>query len=144
MTAIELYNDEFFSLANKQKLQPREQNGFLDFTQCLTPDTINSENIDQKMRLYISNRTQNETKLNIKSSRSHAIFKIQTGDIIIGVVDLAGSERTNRVLASFDETSNINKSLLCLGRCIKALNEQPEGQSTNIPYRESKLTKMLI
>ena len=78
--------------------------------------------MDQKMKLYISNRTQNETKLNAKSSRSHAIFKIQTGDIIIGVVDLAGSERTNRLFASIDETSNINKSLLSLGRCIKALN----------------------
>ena len=82
--------------------------------------------------------------MNAKSSRSHAIFKIQAGDVVIGVVDLAGSERTNRDFITIDETSNINKSLLCLGRCIKALNEQPEGQNYNIPYRESKLTKMLI
>ena len=60
--------------------------------------------------------------MNSKSSRSHAIFKIEAGEVTIGVVDLAGSERTNRVFASVDETSNINKSLLCLGRCIKALN----------------------
>lgn len=31
LSAIELYNDEFFSLVNKEKLVPREQNGFLDF-----------------------------------------------------------------------------------------------------------------
>lgn len=64
-------------------------------------------------------------------------------DVIIGVVDLAGSERTNRVFASIDETSNINKSLLCLGRCIKALNENPDS-NLPIPYRDSKLTRVLI
>lgn len=78
--------------------------------------------MDQKIKHYINNRTQNDTKLNAKSSRSHAIFRIQTGDVVIGVVDLAGSERTKNVFASIDETSNINKSLLCLGKCIKALN----------------------
>lgn len=47
------------------------------------------------------------------------------------------------MFASIDETSNINKSLLCLGRCIKALNENPDTHLP-IPYRESKLTKVLI
>jgi len=90
--------------------------------------------MDQKFRQYVANRTQNETKLNNKSSRSHAIFRIKAGGVTIGVVDLAGSERTNRVFASLDETSNINKSLLCLGRCIKALTENPDSQQP-IPYR---------
>jgi len=40
--------------------------------------------------------------MNSKSSRSHAIFRIKSGNLIIGVVDLAGSERTNRVFASID------------------------------------------
>ena len=98
--------------------------------------------MEQKLRLYLSNRTQNETKLNAKSSRSHAIFRIQAGNTVIGVVDLAGSERSNRVGTSVDESSNINKSLLCLGKCIKALGESSD--SLPIPYRESKLTKVLI
>lgn len=47
--------------------------------------------MDEKFKQYVLNRTQNDTKLNSKSSRSHAIFRIQVGDVIIGVVDLAGS-----------------------------------------------------
>jgi hypothetical protein len=47
--------------------------------------------MEQKFKQYISNRTQNETKMNSKSSRSHAIFRIKAGNVIIGVVDLAGS-----------------------------------------------------
>ena len=78
--------------------------------------------MDQKFEQYLVNRTQNDTSVNKKSSRSHAIFRIQANGVAIGVVDLAGSERTNRVYADIDETLNINKSLLCLGRCIKALN----------------------
>jgi hypothetical protein len=68
---------------------------------------------------------------------------VTAGNVVIGVVDLAGSERTNRVFATIDETANINKSLLCLNRCIKALNENPDAQQP-IPYRESKLTRVLI
>lgn len=144
VSAIELYNDDFFSLVSKEKIQPREHNGFLDFSQCSVSESVGVGNLADKMKQFINNRTQNETKMNAKSSRSHAIFKIQSGGVTIGVVDLAGSERSNKVFASIDETSNINKSLLCLGRCIKALNEQPDGQNPNIPYRESKLTKVLI
>lgn len=47
--------------------------------------------MEQKFKQYINNRTQNETKMNSKSSRSHAIFRIKAGNVIIGVVDLAGS-----------------------------------------------------
>lgn len=90
--------------------------------------------MDQKFKQYINNRTQNDTKLNSKSSRSHAIFRIKSEKLTIGVIDLAGSERTNNIQASIDETSNINKSLLCLGRCIKALNEGSELNNL-IPYR---------
>jgi hypothetical protein len=47
--------------------------------------------MSQIFSLYFSNRTQNYTKNNNKSSRSHAIFKIKINNTIIGVVDLAGS-----------------------------------------------------
>jgi hypothetical protein len=47
--------------------------------------------MEAKFKQYIANRTQNETKLNNKSSRSHAIFRIKAGGAVIGVVDLAGS-----------------------------------------------------
>lgn len=44
-----------------------------------------------KFKQYLNNRTQNDNKLNSKSSRSHAIFRIRLGNVNIGVVDLAGS-----------------------------------------------------
>ena len=87
------------------------------------------------MSQFISNRTQFATKLNAKSSRSHAIFRIVAGGVVIGIVDLAGSERSKKIFVDKDETANINKSLLCLGRCIKALNEQTDKSSNTIPYR---------
>jgi hypothetical protein len=59
--------------------------------------------------------------MNQKSSRSHAIFKVQCDEMTIGIVDLAGSERINKVSSNVEETTSINKSLLALGRCIQAL-----------------------
>jgi hypothetical protein len=58
--------------------------------------------MEQKIKQFIQNRTQNDTKLNSKSSRSHAIFRIKAGNVNIGVVDLAGSERTNKVFSCVD------------------------------------------
>jgi len=78
-------------LTNKEKLHPRELGGFLDFNECAVMEKINCENMEQKFKQFINNRTQNETKLNSKSSRSHAIFRIKAGNVAIGVVDLAGS-----------------------------------------------------
>jgi hypothetical protein len=42
LTAIELYNDEFFSLINKEKLIPKEMSGFLDFDDCAIMEPIDS------------------------------------------------------------------------------------------------------
>jgi kinesin family protein 12 len=64
-------------------------------------------------------------------------------------VDLAGSEKvkiTQSKGKNLVETNNINKSLLVLGTCISALSEQSKNRSNiagHIPYRDSKLTKLL-
>ncbi|KAH3902605.1 Kip1p SCDLUD_000185 [Saccharomycodes ludwigii] len=96
------------------------------------------------------------TKCNDLSSRSHTIFTITThvtttdplsGDEYVNVgklnlVDLAGSENINRSGAEnkrAQEAGVINKSLLTLGRVINALVDH----SAHIPYRESKLTRLL-
>eukprot|EP00736_Rhodelphis_marinus_P006062 Rmarinus@m.29124 len=99
-------------------------------------------------------------KKNDRSSRSHAIFTIKVlqqhpdpaGGVICDVcaclrlVDLAGSERVGAVTSGnasdprFKEGANINKSLTTLGSVIKALSEQ---NRTHIPYRDSKLTRIL-
>lgn len=43
------------------------------------------------LKQYMANRSEGDTKFNPKSSRSHAIFKIECKNFKIGVVDLAGS-----------------------------------------------------
>ena len=94
--------------------------------------------------------------MNKDSSRSHSIFTIYietsetgpSGDTIFKVgkmnlVDLAGSERQSKTHATGDrlkEANKINLSLSALGNVISAL---VDGSSKHIPYRTSKLTRML-
>jgi kinesin family protein 11 len=95
------------------------------------------------------------TKCNDLSSRSHTVFTIttyikKTGDTgedficagKLNLVDLAGSENIQRSGAENKraaEAGLINKSLLTLGRVINALVDR----GSHIPYRESKLTRLL-
>ncbi|NWU01823.1 KIF12 protein, partial [Urocynchramus pylzowi] len=60
-------------------------------------------------------------------------------------VDLAGSERVKETGSSGElsvEANSINRSLLALGHCISVL-AKPRGKRTHIPYRDSKLTRLL-
>ncbi|NXY92395.1 KIF12 protein, partial [Alcedo cyanopectus] len=60
-------------------------------------------------------------------------------------VDLAGSERVKETGSRGElcvEANNINRSLLALGHCISLL-AKPRGRQTHIPYRDSKLTRLL-
>jgi kinesin family protein 18/19 len=105
------------------------------------------------------NRTTEPTAANITSSRSHAVLQITVDRTMsegfssgkLSLIDLAGSERAsvtqNRGMRLI-EASNINRSLLALGNCINALYElhNKPGASSNktyIPYRDSKLTRLL-
>lgn len=97
------------------------------------------------------NRVVAETRSNQNSSRSHAVFilqitkrvqdKEQTGRL--NLVDLAGSEKLSsyylRGRDRVEETKKINKSLSALGNVIYALT----NNSDHIPYRDSKLTRIL-
>ena len=56
----------------------------------------------------------------------------------VAIVDLAGSERLNKANSNLMETASINTSLLVLGKCIHAFRD-----GGVIPFRESKLTKLL-
>ncbi|GME69072.1 unnamed protein product [[Candida] boidinii] len=103
------------------------------------------------------NRTVSPTEANATSSRSHAVLQInvvqrsRTADLkeehtfaTLSIIDLAGSERAsatkNRGVRLY-EGANINKSLLSLGNCINALCD-PRRRG-HIPYRDSKLTRLL-
>ena len=91
--------------------------------------------------------------MNEHSSRSHSVFLINvkqenqenkktlTGKLYL--VDLAGSEKVSKTGAEgqvLDEAKNINKSLSALGNVISAL---ADGNKSHIPYRDSKLTRIL-
>ncbi|NXY35805.1 KIF12 protein, partial [Pomatorhinus ruficollis] len=102
--------------------------------------------------------------LNRHSSRSHALLTIhirsranhpstwvlQAGTCpskqgTLCFVDLAGSERVKETGSSGElslEANSINRSLLALGHCISLL-AKPRGKRTHIPYRDSKLTRLL-
>ncbi|XP_075767349.1 kinesin-like protein KIF18B isoform X2 [Pelodiscus sinensis] len=104
------------------------------------------------------NRTQHPTDANATSSRSHAVFQIyvKQQDRVVGItqdlqvakmslIDLAGSERasaTNTKGERLREGANINRSLLALINVINALADA-KSRKSHIPYRDSKLTRLL-
>ncbi|KAK8996875.1 hypothetical protein V6N11_020371 [Hibiscus sabdariffa] len=115
-------------------------------------------------------RATGSTNMNNQSSRSHAIFTItleqmHKGNPISGdgspndvmseeylcaklhLVDLAGSERAKRTGSDgmrFKEGVHINKGLLALGNVISALgDEKKRKEGVHVPYRDSKLTRLL-
>ena len=105
------------------------------------------------LELGSNNRAQAATNMNEHSSRSHSIFILtinqtnkKEGFSKIGklyLVDLAGSEKISKTGATghtLEEAKIINKSLTTLGRVI---NNLTDGKSQHIPYRESKLTRVL-
>uniref|UniRef100_A0A0K0DLM9 Kinesin-like protein n=1 Tax=Angiostrongylus cantonensis TaxID=6313 RepID=A0A0K0DLM9_ANGCA len=100
-------------------------------------------------------RSKGETAMNAQSSRSHAVFTIfleKTGiddedtnfTAKLHLVDLAGSERLKKTQAEGTrkmEGIRINEGLLALGNVISALSESGGGR--HIPYRDSKITRLL-
>ena len=103
-----------------------------------------------------NNRKTGETAMNKESSRSHSIFTIyietaendEAGEQRVkagklNLVDLAGSERQSKTHATgarLKEATQINLSLSALGNVISAL---VEGKTNHVPYRDSKLTRLL-
>lgn len=95
-----------------------------------------------------SNRTTHATVANDTSSRSHSICQIivKKGEDIVGklvLVDLAGSERAADTQSNNRqrriEGAEINKSLLALKECIRAMDDKAD----HVPFRASKLTLVL-
>uniref|UniRef100_A0A8C4RWZ7 Kinesin-like protein n=1 Tax=Erpetoichthys calabaricus TaxID=27687 RepID=A0A8C4RWZ7_ERPCA len=142
-----------FALVSKTNLSVHEDKNRVPYVKGCTerfvcsPDEV-MDTIDEGK----SNRHVAVTNMNEHSSRSHSIFLInvkqentQTEQKLSGklyLVDLAGSEKVSKTGAEgavLDEAKNINKSLSALGNVISALAEC----STYIPYRDSKMTRIL-
>ncbi|XP_018329518.1 kinesin-like protein KIF3A [Agrilus planipennis] len=154
---LEIYNEEVKDLLagkNDKKLKMYENEDGAVYVKdaiCLAVDSV--ESITELMRRGNANRKTRATLMNDRSSRSHAIFMINIeqrcqGDntMVLGklnLVDLAGSERLIRTQATGDglkEATNINQSLSVLSNVIATL---AEGKGGHVPYRSSKLTRLL-
>uniref|UniRef100_A0A4W6ETY2 Kinesin-like protein n=1 Tax=Lates calcarifer TaxID=8187 RepID=A0A4W6ETY2_LATCA len=157
---LEVYNEQIRDLlANAGPLAVREDSSKGVVVQGLTLHQPKSaEHILEALDSGNRNRTQHPTDMNATSSRSHAVFQIylrqqdKTASLNpnvcvakMSLIDLAGSERasaTNAKGARLREGANINRSLLALGNVINALAD-PKSKKTHIPYRDSKLTRIL-
>lgn len=160
---IELYNEELRDLlsaddSTKLKIfDEANKNGrTTTLVQGMEESHIKSASKGiQLLREGSHKRQVAATKCNDLSSRSHTVFTVtvymkrtsDTGEDFVSagklnLVDLAGSENIQRSGAENKraaEAGLINKSLLTLGRVINALVDK----SSHIPYRESKLTRLL-
>ncbi|XP_054901243.1 kinesin-like protein KIF18A isoform X2 [Poeciliopsis prolifica] len=157
---LEVYNEQIRDLlANVGPLAVREDSSKGVVVQGLTLHKPKSaEHILEALDSGNRNRTQHPTDMNATSSRSHAVFQIylrqqdKTASLNpnvciakMSLIDLAGSERasaTNAKGARLREGANINRSLLALGNVINALAD-PKSKKAHIPYRDSKLTRLL-
>ncbi|KAK4339598.1 hypothetical protein RND71_041060 [Anisodus tanguticus] len=108
------------------------------------------------LKTGIANRAVGETQMNMSSSRSHCLYiftvhqdlikdrRSKFGKLIL--VDLAGSEKVEKTGAEgkiLEEAKTINQSLTVLGKVINAMTSSTPGKPTHIPYRDSKLTRIL-
>ncbi|KAI9106950.1 hypothetical protein K1719_022478 [Acacia pycnantha] len=163
---MEIYNEEINDLlvVENQKLQIHESLERGIFVAGLREEIVN--NAEQVLNLIKAgevNRHFGETNMNARSSRSHTIFRMvieskgkdsnscdyMTSDAVrvsvLNLVDLAGSERIAKTGADgvrLKEGKHINKSLMILGNVINKLSEGSK-QRGHIPYRDSKLTRIL-
>ncbi|XP_046666907.1 kinesin-like protein KIF3B [Homalodisca vitripennis] len=157
---LEIYQDEIRDLLNtnySQKYELRESKELGVYVKNITSTVC--KNVKQMMMLILKGqrrRSIGTTDLNDRSSRSHAVFTItvemrDTGGPLenrvrvgkLNLVDLAGSERqskTNCEGIRLKEASKINLSLTALSSVISAL---ASGKELHIPYRDSKLTRLL-
>ncbi|MCJ1463727.1 kinesin motor protein cin8 [Pseudocyphellaria aurata] len=160
---IELYNEELrdlLSLEENTKLKIFEDGQkkahSATIVQGMEEAHIKNAGAGVKLLQRGSHKRQvAATKCNDLSSRSHTVFTVtvyikrtaENGEDFVSagklnLVDLAGSENIKRSGAENKraaEAGLINKSLLTLGRVINALVER----GSHIPYRESKLTRLL-
>lgn len=157
---LEIYQEDIRDLLckdNNKKLELKENPDYGVYVKDLSSVvTKNAAEIEHVMNIGNQSRTVGFTNMNERSSRSHAIFVVTVecseagldgeDHIRVGklnMVDLAGSERQSKTGAEgtrLKEAAKINLSLSALGNVISAL---VDGRSTHVPYRDSKLTRLL-
>mmetsp|Transcript_108639 Transcript_108639/g.212859 ORF Transcript_108639/g.212859 Transcript_108639/m.212859 type:complete len:733 (-) Transcript_108639:308-2506(-) len=156
---LEIYNEEIRDLLSKnpkQKLDLKDHPDGGVFVKDLSNMIVKGvDDLNQVMEVGQKNRSVASTLMNSESSRSHSIFTItvETSETLgdknhyrvgkMNMVDLAGSERQSKTGATGDvlkEATKINMSLSALGNVISAL---VDSKTSFVPYRDSKLTRLL-
>ncbi|XP_050432495.1 osmotic avoidance abnormal protein 3 [Adelges cooleyi] len=159
---MEIYNEEvrdLLSADTKKRLELKENSERGVYVQELSHHAVHNVVECQKlMEQGWRNRATGATMMNADSSRSHSIFTLSVEMMSmshdaeevksikrgkLSLVDLAGSERQAKTGASgnrLKEATKINLSLSALGNVISAL---VDGKAKHIPYRDSKLTRLL-
>ncbi|XP_006094068.1 kinesin-like protein KIF17 isoform X2 [Myotis lucifugus] len=157
---LEIYNEDVRDLLGadtKQKLELKEHPEKGVYVKGLSMHTVHSvAQCERIMERGWKNRSVGYTLMNKDSSRSHSIFTISIEIYAVdergkdhlragklNLVDLAGSERQSKTGATGErlkEATKINLSLSALGNVISAL---VDGRCKHIPYRDSKLTRLL-
>ncbi|KAL3939667.1 MAG: hypothetical protein SGBAC_005644 [Bacillariaceae sp.] len=172
MSFLEIYNEEARDLMSEgntdtnPSLYIREGPNGEVYVQNLTWNSVSSQQeVAEHMNQAADRRVVASTHMNATSSRSHAICTLRVAITSrapdgscnetkskLTLVDLAGSERAKRTGAEgsrMKEGININKGLFVLGQVVSCLSQVGESGSTpnaqhhHIPYRDSKLTRLL-
>ncbi|XP_034674880.1 kinesin-like protein KIN-7F isoform X2 [Vitis riparia] len=160
-SAMEIYNEALRDLLSSDSaplrlLDDPERGTVVD---KLTEETLRDRNhLQELLSICEAQRQIGETALNETSSRSHQILRLTIESsarkfvgaenssslaATVSFVDLAGSERASQTLSEgtrLKEGCHINRSLLTLGTVIRKLSK---GRNVHIPYRDSKLTRIL-
>ncbi|XP_058109381.1 kinesin-like protein KIN-7F [Magnolia sinica] len=160
-SAIEIYNEAVRDLLGTDgtPLRIRDDPERGPIVEKLTEEILRDwRHMQHLLSICESQRQVGETSLNEASSRSHQILRLtiessareflgkdnsSTLSASVNFVDLAGSERASQALsggARLKEGCHINRSLLTLGTVIRKLSK---GRNGHIPYRDSKLTRIL-
>ncbi|KAH1166336.1 kinesin-like protein KIF2C isoform X1 [Mauremys mutica] len=150
VTFFEIYNGKVFDLLNKKaKLRVLEDGKQQVQVVGLQERQVScADDVIRMIEMGSACRTSGQTFANSSSSRSHACFQIilrRRGKLHgkFSLVDLAGNERGADTSSADRQTrmegAEINKSLLALKECIRALGQN----KSHTPFRESKLTQVL-
>ncbi|KAM9857997.1 kinesin-like protein KIF2A [Aulostomus maculatus] len=149
-TFFEIYSGKVFDLLNrKTKLRVLEDGKQQVQVVGLQEKEVKcTEDVLKLIEVGNSCRTSGQTSANAHSSRSHAVFQIilrRKGKMHgkFSLIDLAGNERGADTSSADRQTrlegAEINKSLLALKECIRALGRN----KPHTPFRASKLTQVL-
>ncbi|XP_050570412.1 kinesin-like protein KIF19 [Cygnus atratus] len=156
MSYLEIYNETLRDLLNPSLgyLELREDaRGAIQVAGLTEVSATSAKEVVRLLARGNRRRTQEPTAANSTSSRSHAVLQVTVRQRHRGtalrrgrllMIDLAGSERaaqTQNRGQRMKEGAHINRSLLALGNCIKALSSARGSKYIN--YRDSKLTRLL-